>query len=318
MLDSEEPKLTTSLASHNPPLLLKTNTLKYFSQRVRARFGIQRQGRFEWATAELDTALRMQGKPYIPEIYAYGWRVDGFGLPEQTFSVTENLSNTVTLEEYILKQPERSTDAMKLAFDTLLTAMKDGLLHLDPWAGNFLLCPDLSQCWLIDLEFSKINSPAPLEKQLGFAFGFFYRNKPVAVIGGGNTAVEEALYLSNIASHVTLVHRRDSLRAEKILQDKLFEREASGKITILWDHTLEEVLGDEMGVTGMRIASTKDDSKQEITVDGVFIAIGHKPNSDIFEGQLEMQDGYVKIHSGINGNATQTSVAGVFLSLIHI
>ncbi|GGG49448.1 thioredoxin reductase [Pseudohongiella nitratireducens] len=142
--------------------------------------------------------------------------------------------------------------------------------------------------------------------------GFFYRNKPVAVIGGGNTAVEEALYLSNIASHVTLVHRRDSLRAEKILQDKLFEREASGKITILWDHTLEEVLGDEMGVTGMRIASTKDDSKQEITVDGVFIAIGHKPNSDIFEGQLEMQDGYVKIHSGINGNATQTSVAGVF------
>lgn len=142
--------------------------------------------------------------------------------------------------------------------------------------------------------------------------GFFYRNKPVAVIGGGNTAVEEALYLSNIASHVTLVHRRDSLRAEKILQDKLFEREASGKISILWDHTLEEVLGDEMGVTGMRIASTKDDSKQEITVDGVFIAIGHKPNSDIFEGQLEMQDGYVKIHSGINGNATQTSVPGVF------
>lgn len=142
--------------------------------------------------------------------------------------------------------------------------------------------------------------------------GFFYRNKPVAVIGGGNTAVEEALYLSNIASHVTLVHRRDSLRAEKILQDKLFAREAEGKITILWDHTLEEVLGDEMGVTGMRIASTKDTSKQDITVDGVFIAIGHKPNSDIFEGQLDMHDGYVKIHSGINGNATQTSVPGVF------
>ncbi len=177
MLDSEEPKLTMSLASFNPPLLLKTNTLKYFSQKVRARFGIQRQGRFEWATAELDTALRMQGKPYIPEIYAYGWRVDHFGLPKQTFSVTENLSNTVTLEDYILQRPERATEAMKLAFDTLLTAMKDGLLHLDPWAGNFLLCPDLTQCWLIDLEFSKINSPAPLEKQLGFAFGFFFRNK---------------------------------------------------------------------------------------------------------------------------------------------
>lgn len=177
MLDADESKMTISLASHSPPLLLKTNTLKYFSQKVRARFGIQRHGRFEWATAELDTALRMQGKPYIPAIYAYGWRVGGFRLPEQTFSVTENLSNAVTLEEYTQQQPERATEAMKLAFDTLLTAMKDGLLHLDPWAGNFLLCPDLTQCWLIDLEFSKINSPAPLEKQLGFAFGFFYRNK---------------------------------------------------------------------------------------------------------------------------------------------
>lgn len=177
MLDSEEPKLTSSMASYNPPLLLKTNTLKYFSQKVRARFGIQRHGRFEWATAELDTALRMQGKPYIPEVYAYGWRVDRFGLPEQTFSVTENLSKAVTLEELTLEQPERAKDAMKLAFDTILTAMKDGLLHLDPWAGNFLLCPDLTRCWLIDLEFSKINSPTTLEKQLGFTFGFFYRNK---------------------------------------------------------------------------------------------------------------------------------------------
>jgi len=139
--------------------------------------------------------------------------------------------------------------------------------------------------------------------------GFFYRNKPVAVIGGGNTAVEEALYLSNIASHVTLVHRRDSLRAEKILQDKLFARE---NITITWDHTLSEVKGDSMGVTGIDIISTKDGSTQNLTVDGVFIAIGHKPNSDIFQGQLDMQDGYLKIHSGTNGNATQTSVAGVF------
>lgn len=142
--------------------------------------------------------------------------------------------------------------------------------------------------------------------------GFFYRNKPVAVIGGGNTAVEEALYLSNIASHVTLVHRRDSLRAEKILQDKLFAKAANGNVTILWDHTLNEVLGDDMGVTGIEIASTKDGSTQQLTVDGVFIAIGHKPNSDIFEGQLDMKDGYLKIHSGTDGNATQTSVAGVF------
>lgn len=142
--------------------------------------------------------------------------------------------------------------------------------------------------------------------------GFFYRNKPVAVIGGGNTAVEEALYLSNIASHVTLVHRRDSLRAEKILQDKLFAKAANGNVTIIWDHTLNEVLGDNMGVSGIEIAGTKHGKTQQLTVDGVFIAIGHKPNSDIFEDQLEMKDGYLTIHSGTNGNATQTSVTGVF------
>lgn len=142
--------------------------------------------------------------------------------------------------------------------------------------------------------------------------GFFYRNKPVAVIGGGNTAVEEALYLSNIASHVTLVHRRDSLRAEKILQDKLFERAEAGRITLVWDHVLNEVLGDDMGVNGIEIQHAQSGEKQRIDVDGVFIAIGHTPNSDIFKGQLEMKDGYVKIHSGTNGNATQTSVPGVF------
>ena len=142
--------------------------------------------------------------------------------------------------------------------------------------------------------------------------GFFYRNKEVAVIGGGNTAVEEALYLSNIASKVSLVHRRDALRSEKILQDKLFAREAEGKVEILWDHTLEEVLGDDTGVTGMRVASTKDGGTTDVALDGVFIAIGHKPNTDIFKGQLEMKDGYIKIHSGTEGNATATSVPGVF------
>lgn len=142
--------------------------------------------------------------------------------------------------------------------------------------------------------------------------GFFYRGQKVAVIGGGNTAVEEALYLSNIASEVVLVHRRDSLRSEKILQDKLFEREKSGNVSIIWDHQLEEILGDETGVTGMRLSSTKTGEKQEVDVSGVFIAIGHKPNTDIFEGQLEMKDGYLKIRSGLDGNATQTSVEGVF------
>jgi thioredoxin reductase (NADPH) len=142
--------------------------------------------------------------------------------------------------------------------------------------------------------------------------GFFYKEQKVAVIGGGNTAVEEALYLSNIASEVILVHRRDSLRAEKILQDKLFDKVENGNISIEWNHTLEEVLGDNGEVTGMRIKSTQSDDSKDIPVSAVFIAVGHKPNSDIFQGQLDMENGYIKIHSGIAGNATQTSVPGIF------
>ncbi|MCB1615997.1 MAG: thioredoxin-disulfide reductase [Pseudomonadales bacterium] len=142
--------------------------------------------------------------------------------------------------------------------------------------------------------------------------GFFYRGQKVAVIGGGNTAVEEALYLANIASEVVVVHRRDKFRSEKILQDKILERAENGNITLLWDHVLEEVLGDDSGVTGMRVRSTKDNSTQEVDLQGVFIAIGHKPNTDIFEGQLEMKNGYIKIRSGLDGNATATSVEGVF------
>jgi thioredoxin reductase (NADPH) len=143
--------------------------------------------------------------------------------------------------------------------------------------------------------------------------GFFYRGKPVAVIGGGNTAVEEALYLSNIASKVTLVHRRDELRAEKILQDHLFEKEREGKVEIKWDHVLDEVLGDSAGVTGMRIRSTKDDAKTtDVDLDGVFIAIGHKPNTGLFDGQLDMKNGYIIVKSGIEGDATATSVPGVY------
>jgi thioredoxin reductase (NADPH) len=142
--------------------------------------------------------------------------------------------------------------------------------------------------------------------------GFFYRNQKVAVIGGGNTAVEEALYLANIASEVTLVHRRDALRAEKVLQDRLFAREKEGKVKILWDHQLAEVLGDDSGVTGMRVTSVKDGAAADVDLAGVFIAIGHKPNTDIFAGQLDMKDGYIRTHSGTEGNATATSVPGVF------
>ncbi len=143
--------------------------------------------------------------------------------------------------------------------------------------------------------------------------GFFYRGKPVAVIGGGNTAVEEALYLSNIASKVTVVHRRDELRAEKIMQDHLFEKEQEGKVEMRWDSVLDEVLGDDMGVTGMRIRSTLDESQMtDIDLDGVFIAIGHSPNTGLFDGQLEMKNNYIIVNSGIEGNATATSVPGVF------
>lgn len=144
--------------------------------------------------------------------------------------------------------------------------------------------------------------------------GFFYKDKPVVVVGGGNTAVEEALYLSNIASQVTVIHRRDEFRAEAILVDHIMEKVADGNINIEWDHTLDEVLGTDMGVTGVRIRNTKDNSTKEITADGAFIAIGHSPNTDIFKGQLDMQGGYITVKGGFDGDATQTSVPGVFAS----
>jgi thioredoxin reductase (NADPH) len=141
--------------------------------------------------------------------------------------------------------------------------------------------------------------------------GFFYRGQKVAVIGGGNTAVEEALYLSNIAEHVTIVHRRDKFRSEKILSDKLMEKAKNGNITIEWNHNLEEVIGDDMGVTGLRLKGNDGETK-EIDVHGVFIAIGHTPNTGIFEGQIDINNGYIQVQAGLQGNATQTSVEGVF------
>jgi thioredoxin reductase (NADPH) len=142
--------------------------------------------------------------------------------------------------------------------------------------------------------------------------GFFYRGQDVAVIGGGNTAVEEALYLTNIAKHVTLVHRRDALRAEKIMQDRLFEKAAEGKVDLVWNHQLEEIVGDKKGVTGMRLASTNGQGRRDVALSGVFIAIGHTPNTGIFERQLDMEGGYIRVVTGLDGNATATSVPGVF------
>ncbi|MBG5180876.1 thioredoxin-disulfide reductase [Pseudomonas aeruginosa] len=142
--------------------------------------------------------------------------------------------------------------------------------------------------------------------------GFFYRNQVVCVVGGGNTAVEEALYQANIAKEVHLIHRRDKLRSEKILQDKLFDKAENGNVRLHWNTTLDEVQGDASGVTGVRLKSTIDGSTSELSLAGVFIAIGHKPNTDLFQGQLEMRDGYLRIHGGSEGNATQTSIEGVF------
>ena len=142
--------------------------------------------------------------------------------------------------------------------------------------------------------------------------GFFYKDQKVAVIGGGNTAVEEALYLSNIAAEVTLVHRRDSLRSEKILQDKLFEKAKNGNVKIEWNHSVKEVIGDDMGVNGVIIESMIDGSTKQLDVFGMFVAIGHKPNTELFDGQLDMKDGYIVVNSGLNGQATQTSIEGVF------
>ncbi len=142
--------------------------------------------------------------------------------------------------------------------------------------------------------------------------GFFFRDQKVAVIGGGNTAVEEALYLSNIAAEVTLVHRRDKLRSEKILQDKLFEKEKNGNVNIEWFNVFDEALGDDSGVTGLRIRNVQDDTTRELDLSGIFIAIGHKPNTDIFAGQLDMNNGYITVHGGADGNATATSIEGVF------
>lgn len=142
--------------------------------------------------------------------------------------------------------------------------------------------------------------------------GFFYRNQDVCVVGGGNTAVEEALYLSNIARKVTVIHRRDRFRSEKILSDRLMEKQAQGQVDILWNHTLDEVLGDAQGVTGVRVRSVDTHETQELAVQGAFIAIGHSPNTALFEGQLEMSGGYIRVQSGLDGNATQTSIPGVF------
>lgn len=177
MLKGPKTKATEPGTFAGKPAILKINTLRYLSQKIRARFGIQRHGRYEWATAELHTALMMQGKAYIPELYAYGWTKNKVGLPTRTFSVTENLVNTITLEDFSATHPDAIEPSLTLAFDTLLTALRDRLLHLDPWAGNFLITEDLQRCWLIDLEFSKLDSTATIEQQLGFSFGFFFKGK---------------------------------------------------------------------------------------------------------------------------------------------
>jgi thioredoxin reductase (NADPH) len=194
----------------------------------------------------------------------------------------------LSVRPFVLKGDEHTYTCDALIIATGATAMYLGLPSEEEFKGR-----GVSACATCD--------------------GFFYRGKDVAVVGGGNTAVEEALYLSNIASKVTLVHRRDALRSEKILQDHLFQKESEGKVVIRWDNVVEEVLGDDSGVTGLRIRSTKDESvTTDLDLHGVFIAIGHSPNTGLFEGQLDMKNGYISIKAGLSGDATATSIAGVF------
>jgi thioredoxin reductase (NADPH) len=194
----------------------------------------------------------------------------------------------LSVRPFVLKGDEHTYTCDALIIATGATAMYLGLPSEEAFKGR-----GVSACATCD--------------------GFFYRGKEVAVIGGGNTAVEEALYLTNLASKVTLVHRRDALRSEKILQDHLFQKEKEGKVEILWDNVVDEVLGDDSGVTGLRIRSTKDESvTTDLDLEGVFIAIGHSPNTGLFDGQLDMKNGYITIKAGLSGDATATSIAGVF------
>lgn len=208
-------------------------------------------------------------------------------------------------------------------FDTKLIA--DHIVEVDFKARPFILKGDAGKTYECDALIIATGASArylgiPSEQAFmgkgvsacATCDGFFYRNKNVAVIGGGNTAVEEALYLSNIAAHVTLVHRRQELRAEKILQQKLFEKADKGLITLVWDHAVDEILGDQKGVTGVRLKHVKTNVPKEIVLHGVFIAIGHTPNTKIFEGQLNMRNGYIAVNSGSEGNATATSIPGIF------
>lgn len=246
--------------------------------------GMQQGGQLT-TTTDVDNwpgdAEGVQGPDLMVRMQAHAERFD-------TEVIFDHINETVLNERpFILKGDNATYSCDALIISTGASAQYLGLPSEEAFAGK-----GVSACATCD--------------------GFFYRNKPAMVVGGGNTAVEEALYLSNICSEVTLVHRRDSLRAEKILQDKLFDKAENGNINIIWNHTLEEVLGDDMGVTGARLMSTANGEKQEVAVDGVFIAIGHKPNTDIFQGQLTMKDGYIVVNSGIEGNATGTSVEGVF------
>ena len=203
--------------------------------------------------------------------------------------INDHIHNAdLSVRPFVLKGDEHTYTCDALIIATGATAMYLGLPSEEAFKGR-----GVSACATCD--------------------GFFYRGKEVAVVGGGNTAVEEALYLTNLASKVTLVHRRDALRSEKILQDHLFQKEKEGKVEIRWDNVVDEVLGDDSGVTGLRIRSTKDESvTTDLDLEGVFIAIGHSPNTGLFDGQLDMKNGYITIKAGLSGDATATSVAGVF------
>lgn len=279
-------------AKHCPLLILGSGPAGYTAAIYAARAnlspvlltGLEKGGQLT-TTTEVDNwpgdVEGLQGPDLMERMFAHAKRFE-------TEIIQEHITHAdLSVRPFRLNSDENAYTADALIIATGASALYLGLASEEKYKGR-----GVSACATCD--------------------GFFYRNKEVVVVGGGNTAVEEALYLSNICSKVTLVHRRDTLRAEKILQDKLFEKAKNGNVEIYWDHIVDEILGDEMGVTGVCLKNMKTNQHYELKTEGVFIAIGHFPNTQLFKDQLDMNNGYLTINSGTRGNATQTSIEGVF------
>ena len=277
---------------HHPLLILGSGPAGYTAAIYAARANLNpvlitglEQGGQLTTTTEVDNwpgeAEGIQGPELMDKMLAQAKRFD-----------TEIIFDQITSVDFSNKPYQLKGDSVSYSCDALIICTGASAMYLGLESEEAFKGKGVSACATCD--------------------GFFYRDRKVAVIGGGNTAVEEALYLSNLASEVVVVHRRDELRAEKMLQDRLFEKERNGNVSFMWDHVVEEILGDDKGVTGVSLKHAKTGEPAQVDADGVFIAIGHHPNTEIFQGHLDMKDGYIKVRSGNDGLATMTSVPGVF------